>query len=150
MDALTLLKADHREVEGLFREIDDLGPRASTSRARIFEKIDQALSLHAQAEEKYFYPALKERAKSDERLPVLEAYEEHAIVKTLLAELQRLDPSDETYVAKLAVLEESVLHHVKEEESEIFKIARELLDANELRAVGEQIAAFKQHAGAAA
>jgi len=140
MDAITLLKKDHREVEALFAELEDLGERANVSRAKLFSKIDEALTLHAKVEETVFYPALKKasRNNTEERDEVLEAYEEHAIVKTLLGELEALEPSDETYRPKLKVLMESVKHHVKEEEGPLFRTARELLGKDQLNQIGER------------
>jgi hemerythrin-like domain-containing protein len=150
MDALSLLKKDHQEVKSLFKEVEELGDRATSSRAKLFTKIDEALTLHAKLEEQLFYPELKKRApNNEEREKVLEAFEEHAIVKTLLGELEELDPKDETYRAKLQVLTESVEHHIKEEESDIFKLARQVLDADELESIGEGMLREKEAAGVA-
>jgi len=150
MDAITLLKRDHREVKALFAEADELGDRATTARAKLFAKIDEALTLHARIEEAVFYPAIKEKAKarSEERDDVLEAYEEHDVVKSLIKQLEALDPSDEAYKAKLTVLKENVEHHVKEEESSLFKVARELLGEEALEQIGRQIEAMKEKAAA--
>jgi len=145
-DAIELLKADHARVKALFKQADELGDRAHAARAKIFERIDRELTLHTQVEEKVFYPAFKAKTKNntEERDEVLEAYEEHASAKELMAKLERLDPRDETYKAKLQVLGEMINHHVKEEESELFPEARELLSADELVKLGEQIEAMKE------
>jgi hemerythrin superfamily protein len=145
VDAISLLKADHKKVEGLFKQVAGLSDRAHQSRAKLFEKIDQELTVHAKIEETIFYPALKAKTKrntepSDE---VLEAYEEHANVKAMIGKLEGLAPSDETYNAKLQVLIELVKHHVKEEETEMFKQARQLLEKSELEELGERMKAAK-------
>ncbi|MBV8726625.1 MAG: hemerythrin domain-containing protein [Candidatus Eremiobacteraeota bacterium] len=151
MDALTLLKNDHTKVKGLFEEVEALGERATTSRERLFEQIDGELSLHAEVEEKIFYPAFKRRAEdSEEREEVAEAYEEHALVKSLIGELEDLDPSDEQYKAKLNVLIELVKHHADEEEKTMFKMAREMFEKSELEQLGEKIAQMKEQAKAPA
>ena len=146
MDAITLLKADHKKVEKLFKEVEALGDTAHQSRAKLFKTIDRELSLHAEVEETIFYPALKAKTKRDTepRDEVLEAYEEHANVKSMLEKLEDLEPSDETYNAKLQVLSELVKHHVKEEETEMFKQARALLSEAELTALGKQIETAKE------
>ena len=146
MNAIALLKADHRAVEELFKEVQALSDTAHASRGRLFKKIDRELTVHAHIEETIFYPAFKERTKrntepSDE---VLEAYEEHANVKAMLAKLEALDAGDDTYNAKLQVLMELVKHHVKEEETELFKQAKELFGTDELEALGEQLEAAKE------
>jgi hemerythrin-like domain-containing protein len=144
MDAIALLKRDHAEVKELFSQVEGLGERAAASREKLFEKIDRALEVHAKIEEEIFYPAFRSRAEdSEERDQVLEALEEHAVAKTLLGELQNLDPSDETFKPKLTVLIESVRHHIKEEEGKLFKMARDLFDGDDLDQLGEELESAK-------
>lgn len=147
MDAIKLLKEDHEKVKALFEEVEGLGDRASTQRKNLFQKIDRELTLHSKIEETLFYPEFKKRAEnSEEREEVLEAYEEHGVVKVMIGELEDLDPADETYKPKLAVLKELVLHHVKEEEGELFPMAREIFEAGELDRIGERIVEAKEEA----
>jgi hemerythrin superfamily protein len=145
VDAIRLLKKDHREVEALFKEAEELGDSANASREKLFTRIAAALEEHTKAEEELFYPAVKAAAKRDKeaREEVLEAYEEHDNVKAMIAKLRATDRGDETYKAKLQVLHELVQHHVKEEEKQFFPEAKELLGEQELSAIGERIEAFK-------
>ena len=150
MDAIALLKRDHAEVKELFSQVEELSERATASRGKLCEKITQALELHTKIEEGIFYPAFKSRAEdSEEREGILEAYEEHAVAKMLIGELQNMDPSDETFSPKLTVLMESVRHHIKEEEGKIFKMARELFEKDELNELGEQLETAKAEEGGA-
>lgn len=150
MDALKLLKADHKKVKTLFGEVEDLGDRANAARKKLFQKIDEELTIHAKIEETIFYPEFRRRAgKGEETDEVLEAYEEHKLVKTLIGELENLDPKDETYKPKLSVLKELVDHHVKEEEGPMFKMARELFEQDELDEIGDRLMAAKEELGAA-
>jgi hemerythrin superfamily protein len=149
VDPIKLLKADHKKVKGLFEEVEGLGDRASAQRQKLFRKIDEELTLHSKIEETLFYPEFKKRAEnSEEREEVLEAYEEHGVVKVMIGELENLDPKDETYKPKLSVLKELVLHHVKEEEGELFPMAREIFEPEELNQIGDRIVAAKEKAGA--
>lgn len=149
MDALKLLKADHKKVSMLFDEVDGLGDRATAQRQKLFRQIDQELTIHSKVEETIFYPEFRRRAdKGEEREEVLEAYEEHNVVKTIIGELENLDPKDETYKPKLTVLKEMVQHHVKEEEGPMFKMARELFEPEELEQLGERIMSAKEQLGA--
>lgn len=149
MDALKLLKEDHKKVKALFGEVEALGDRATGHRKKLFQQIDQELTIHAKIEETIFYPEFRRRAnKGEEREEVLEAYEEHGIVKSIIGELEDLDPKDETYKAKLSVLQDLVDHHVKEEEGPMFKMARELFDKEELDEIGERIMTAKEELGA--
>jgi hemerythrin superfamily protein len=149
VDALKLLKEDHKKVKTLFGEVEGLGDRATTQRKKMFQQIDRELTVHSQIEEAIFYPEFRSRANGEEKEEVLEAYEEHNIVKNLIHELEDLDPKDETYKPKLSVLQELVQHHVKEEETTMFKMARELFDKQELEEIGERLTQAKQELGAA-
>ncbi len=143
-----LLKADHAKVGGLLEEIDRLSESAHAERREIFEKIDHELRVHSKIEETIFYPALKKKANTDKddgaKQEVLEAYEEHANVKNMLEKLEETDATDETYNAKLQVLSELIKHHVHEEEHEMFKEARSLMDETELEELGKELARAKE------
>ena len=145
MDAIALLKADHAEVQKLFKRFEALGPRAKKSKADIADRVIAALSQHAAIEEQILYPAIRERMADEEEL-VLEALEEHHVAKWVLSELDRLTPEDERFTAKFTVLAESVRHHVKEEEGELFPKLRKSFTRNELDALGQQLAAAKRTA----
>jgi hemerythrin-like domain-containing protein len=148
VDAIDLLKKDHAEVKALFAQANELSDTANAARVRIFKQIADALTLHTQVEETIFYPAFKAKTKrnTDERDEVLEAYEEHASAKDLIAKILDLDARDETYKAKVQVLSEMIAHHVEEEESTMFPEARELLGDDEIEELGAEIQAAKEKA----
>jgi hemerythrin HHE cation binding domain-containing protein len=110
-DAIALLKADHRKVEGLFAKFEKAKDKR-TKQALAME-ICTELTVHTIIEEEFFYPACKAEVKEDLRL---EAYVEHDGAKVLIAELEGSDPDDAFYDAKVKVLSEQIKHHVKEEE----------------------------------
>jgi hypothetical protein len=64
-----------------------------------------------------------------------------------MAELEDLPVEDETWGAKAKVMQESVEHHMEEEEGEMFKQARSIFDRQELEELGERMAARKEQAG---
>ena len=145
MDAIALLKADHNEVEKLFKRFEELGPRAKKTKSDIAEKVIKALSQHASIEEQILYPFVRERLPDEEEL-VLEALEEHHVAKWVLSELDGMTPDDERFDAKFTVLAESVRHHVKEEEGELFPKLREEFTKTELEELGAALAAAKETA----
>jgi len=150
MDAIALLKSDHRTVNELFERLEEQSDTAHATRGKLFEQIKQALTVHAQIEERIFYPAFQSRTKqnTEEGDEVLEAFEEHANVEAMLDKLSKLPPTDPTYNAKLQVLMELVKHHVREEETQLFKFARELFEQSELDELGRELAAAKERLGA--
>ena len=144
-DALELIRSDHREVDALFATaLSEDTPAAQ--RRRAIRQITEALTVHARMEEALFYPALRKAGGADERDSVLEAAEEHGIVKDLIAKIESSEGRDETLKAKVTVLKELVHHHVKEEEGTIFDEARRTLGKERLEALGEQMQRFKERA----
>ena len=142
MDPIALLKADHRKVEELFKKLEATTERAVKTRTELFEKLNEELTVHALAEEAVLYPENKEIKET--RDLGFEAVEEHHVVKILLAELSALSPDTEEWTAKLAVLQENVKHHVKEEETEIFPKTKKALSSEELDDLGNRLFAEKE------
>jgi iron-sulfur cluster repair protein YtfE (RIC family) len=138
MDPIQLLKKQHREVEALFKKIAKTGS-AEQRRAQL-DELASNLKLHMTIEEAIFYPAVQQLPTKKAEEMALEAYEEHAVVKLVLAELPGVDPEDERFDAKMTVLSELIEHHVEEEEDEMFKTAKTLGTA-ELTALGDRMAA---------
>jgi hypothetical protein len=101
--------------------------------------------MHETIEEEILYPALKEHAKT--KAITLEAYEEHHVVDMVMAELEATPVDDETWAAKLTVAKENVEHHIEEEEDQMFKQARQVMDEAELGALGDRMAARKEQLG---
>ena len=137
--ALQLLSSDHRKVEELFREFEDLKDAEDASRIAVAQKICAELTVHAQLEEELIYPWIRENI--DETDMIAEAEVEHASLKQLVAEIEPVGEPDEAFDAKVKVLSEYVKHHVKEEENEIFpEVADEQEELDEL---GQELAARK-------
>jgi hemerythrin superfamily protein len=138
MDAITMLKADHKAVEKLFKSFEKSGPRAHKTRQELVGSIIEELSVHAAVEEQVFYPAVREMVPSQEDM-TLESLEEHHIVKWVLSELEKLDPEAERFEAKVKVLTEMVRHHVEEEEGEMFPAVRAALGRKALQDIGARM-----------
>jgi len=145
MDAISLLRADHKTVEQLFKRYEKAGDRAYAEKRATVDRIIEELSMHAAIEEQVFYPVARQTVPSTEDI-ALESLEEHHIVKWVLSELDDLDPQDERFDAKVTVLIENVRHHVKEEEQEFFPKVRKHLSRNSLADLGEVMAEAKKSA----
>jgi hemerythrin-like domain-containing protein len=142
MDAITLLKDDHKTVERLFKRFEKAGPRAYAEKRDLADRICEELSRHAAVEEQLFYPVTRATVPGVEDV-ALESLEEHHIVKWVLSELDDMDVRDERFVAKMTVLIENVRHHVEEEEGDYFPKVREELGRKELQELGEAMAEAK-------
>jgi hypothetical protein len=139
VDAVALLKADHRKVEELFAKFESA--KGDGRKKSLAEEICMELTVHTKIEEDIFYPACEGKVEED---LLKEAYVEHDSAKVLIAEIEAGGPDDEFYDAKVKVLSEMIEHHVEEEEKRVegmFSQARKAgLDMDEL---GEQMAAEK-------
>jgi len=138
MNAITMLTNDHRAVKKLLSELESTTERGIKTREELFAQIKAELTVHEIIEEEIFYPALKEHPKAKDI--VLEAYEEHNVVDTLMGELSAMPVDDERWGAKAKVMQENVEHHIEEEEGEMFKKARQVFDEAELEELGDRMA----------
>jgi len=145
MDAITLLKDDHKTVEQLFRRYEKAGDRAHAEKRNLVDRFTEALSVHAAIEEQLFYPVVRATVPGTEDM-ALESLEEHHIVKWVLAELEHMDPGDERFDAKVTVLTENVRHHIREEEQELFPRVRDELGRDALSHLGDAMAEARKTA----
>ncbi|HVV48871.1 MAG TPA: hemerythrin domain-containing protein [Polyangia bacterium] len=139
MSAIDLLESQHREVEKLFAAFEKA--KGEDRKRRLFEEIADKLAIHAAIEEHHFYPAVKAKRTED---ILLESLEEHLAMKRTIADLLKLDASDETFDAKVTVLQEQVEHHVGEEEEDLFPKVKKILSATELDALEQEMQAEQE------
>ncbi|HEX2422227.1 MAG TPA: hemerythrin domain-containing protein [Actinomycetota bacterium] len=142
MDAIGLLKEDHRKVKKLLAELESTTERGVKTREELFTKVKQELVVHEAIEEEIFYPALKEHPKTKEI--ALEGYEEHHVVDTVMAEIEGVAYDDEKWGAKFSVMKENLEHHIEEEEQDMFEKARRALGDDELADLGDRMTARKE------
>jgi hemerythrin-like domain-containing protein len=114
-------------------------------------EIQKALSMHLAIEEKLFYDRIRASVEEDdERVDMFEAYTEHEGAKFLLEAIESQRKNDERFKAELQVLGEQVKHHVKEEESTVFALAREVFEDDDLERIGEEWERAKKRSEAGA
>ncbi|HVF91712.1 MAG TPA: hemerythrin domain-containing protein [Blastocatellia bacterium] len=140
MNALELLKEDHKKVSDLFAKVE--ATENEKQHEQLFERIKSELETHTHIEETILYPALQKHEELKDM--VLEAFEEHKQVKTLIREIGALADGSERFDAKLKVMGENVEHHVEEEETEMFPKIRRLFSEVELDQIGRELEAGKK------
>ena len=135
---ITMLKADHARLRKLLRELDETTERAVKGRAELVRVIERELKTHAQLEEELFYPTFKKLAEgTDAEDLFFEATEEHHVVDMVLPTLKACNPKSPEFAAKAKVLKELVEHHAGEEEKQMFAKARQIMDDEQMEALGE-------------
>ena len=143
-DAVKLLERDHRRFEKLLEEGEETTARASKRRRSVLHTLAAEIAAHERKEEKVLYPALKTHPEAKDI--VLESFQEHHVADVIVAELQRLDVSNEQWGAKFKVLKENIEHHIQEEEGPMWRTARGVLSQDELRQLGARMARMKADA----
>ncbi len=138
-DAISLLKADHRQVEEWFGQFEKA--RSDSKKKDLAQRICQALRVHATIEEEIFYPAFLEATGEDDLHH--EAEVEHASAKELIAQIEQSGPEDDYFDAKVSVLSEMIKHHVKEEEQRGGMFAKAKAADMDLEVLAEQLMARK-------
>jgi hemerythrin superfamily protein len=140
LDAVALLKADHRQVEEWFEQFDSA--RSAAKKKQLATNICTALKVHTEIEEEIFYPAFLKATKDEDMHH--EAVVEHDGAKKLIAEIESMGPEDDYYDAKVTVLSEMIKHHVKEEEQPGGMFAESKKSKMDLVELGAELAARKQ------
>ena len=139
-DAIALLKADHRKVEGLFEQYEKA--RSTDKKLALAKEICTELTVHAIIEEEIFYPACAGKIEQDS---LDEAYVEHDGAKILISEIGSSSPDQPFYDAKVTVLSEEIKHHVKEEEQRSEGLFAQAKAAGvDVDALGARLAARKK------
>jgi hemerythrin superfamily protein len=140
LDAVALLKADHRQVEQWFSQFEKAG--SADKKQQLASSICAALTVHTSIEEEIFYPAFLKATKDKDMHH--EAIVEHAGAKALIAEIEQMSPRDDYFDAKVTVLSEMIKHHVKEEEQPGGMFAEAKKSGMDLRGLGEELMARKK------
>lgn len=147
MNALSLLREDHRKVKAILKELEATTERGVKTRTQLFDRLKAELTVHEIIEEEIFYPTLKQHPRAKEI--VLEGYEEHDVVNILMGELEALPVDEETWGPKAKVMIENIEHHIEEEETDMFVKANQVFDRAELEQLGDAMAERKKEAEAA-
>lgn len=133
LNIFDMLKKDHLRLKQIIDHMCKTKQQDIKQRQELLGHLKEELEMHEKIEERFFYPALQTKERT--RQLTLEAYEEHHAVDDLIEKLCQLDPSDERWLAKLAVIKENLNHHIQEEESRLFLKAQEEIDEQQLDAI---------------
>ena len=135
MDAIEMIKQDHRRIEELFDKFFET--ESETTQENLFQQIESGLTAHSDMEEQVLYERVKTFAKDE----VEKALKEHMQVKELLGDLLDMDINEEGFESRFNLLQEDVLNHVQEEEGSggLLEIVRQHFDENELNEMAAQM-----------
>jgi len=137
-----MLKKDHEDVKNILGQLKETKESAPKKREDLFQKLREELVPHMKAEESTFYPPLL--AKKEAREDAMEGIEEHHVSELVLKELEKMPKDEEKWGAKVGVFKELVEHHIKDEESKLFKSAEKALDQDAFKKIMKQFEQEKQ------
>ncbi|MCW4000044.1 MAG: hemerythrin domain-containing protein [Candidatus Bathyarchaeota archaeon] len=133
-----LLKLEHKDVKNLFKQIVD----EESFQGNVYEQIRKALMMHMEGEEKLIYPRLQNAQET--RSATLEAFEEHDLARKVMSDIDE-SSDEETKLAKVKVLSETISHHIEEEEGELFKKSKKVLSSFDEHDLAKQFMAEKMN-----
>jgi hemerythrin-like domain-containing protein len=141
MNAIDLLEQDHVRLRELLSELERSTDRAHKKRGELLEEVALELDVHTAIEEELFYPAFRDAGETQaDQKRFYSAIEEHrAVQEFVLPDLQETEVTSELFAARAKLLRDLVLHHVDEEEKELFPRAKQLLSSEELEELGGRL-----------
>ncbi len=146
MDIFDILTSDHEKVKKILEQMEQTSTRAAKRRETLLEHLSENLLPHMYAEEQFFYQILLE--ESSDKEVAYQALEEHRAAKAVLMDLEVAPGDDPRWSARLKVLKELVEHHIEEEETTVFDLARSLMDEERAMDVGRRFKELKKEAPA--
>lgn len=144
MDIYATLKADHKEVKALLKEMVKTEETDARKREKMLKQLKALVVPHARAEEIVLYDRLKNSEVKEADSMAFENYEEHAVVDRLMVELETTPPNDKKWTALISVVQESLLHHIKEEEDQTFEKAKKSFDRQTATVMAEEFEKLKE------
>lgn len=142
MNLYILLHQDHEKARTLFGQLASVSEEEQDRRERLFSTLYRELDLHAEAEERYFYPRL--RANEESREAAIAAIEDHKGMKRLLGALAAMDASTPEWTAKCRELRDACEAHIAGEEADLFPLARRVIGDEDAAGIAEDIESFKE------
>ena len=116
---IVLIKEEHQIFRELFDRVESAEGDALIG---LSGEIGARLVIHMKIEEEILYPALKEVINVEE---VDEGIVEHQVARKLMLDITRMTGREEMFKSKVHVLGEETMHHIDEEDSELFEDAKE-------------------------
>jgi len=142
MDALTLVRQDHRRIEELLEQCERLAGNGDRHEFGVLlDQLLAAIRHHIDQEESILYTIFRERARRAEvdLAPLDRAVEQHRLIERLTSELTDAGSDDTTLKAKLTVLAEQVRTHLDEESAHVLTAIEDLIDDDTLIELGHRM-----------
>ncbi len=145
VNALEVIRGDHDDFRELLNRYEEVDPDDHSAKRSLVDELIAVVVPHSVMEERSFYPFVREQVPElDDELR--EGVEEHHVLEVIMQELKQLDATDEQFDAKVEVFAENLLHHIHEEEDELFPKVRRRIPAQRLEELASDLRATKEQA----
>ncbi len=141
MNIYKVLSDDHEKVRMLLTELVGLNDKDTERRSELIAEIRDELIPHVRAEEAVFYNSL--RMIDASKSMAMHGYAEHLEAEGMFRALQAMDKLDTSWKSTAQKLKQSIEHHIREEENEMFNAAKQLFTEEEAVAMAETFEAMK-------
>ena len=148
MDITQLILDDHHEQRRLFGILEQIGRDDTTALAAIWGRLSAFLEVHAEAEERHFYPALLQvgrgaggkRSADDE---TIDAIKDHNEIRDAVAKAARERVGSDAWYAAVAAANKANSDHMGEEERQALTDFRQHADLVQRHQLAVAFAAFE-------
>jgi hemerythrin-like domain-containing protein len=143
MDAIQMLKQEHEQAKKMFGEIEQA---SGERRGQLWTKLRPELKVHEQLEEAALYgPVAREVGANDSKLSEWEEHhhEEVSELESMIQNIDELEPSEPQWMEKVKELQQTLEHHIEEEEGDIWPRIQQVWDRAKLAQAGDQMATMK-------
>lgn len=148
VSALEFIRGEHDDFRELLSTYEEVDPEDHSAKRNLIDELIPVVVQHSAMEEEAFYPVVREHVPELEE-EIREGIEEHHVLDVIMQELRQLDAIDEQFDAKVAVFAENLLHHIHEEEDELFPKIRMRMPAEQLDGLADELLTAKEQAPAA-
>lgn len=138
MNAIEMLKKDHRVIEELFRKYESLDGSDPAEKMTVFDELRRAITLHARLEQEVFYPAYRQHYRPNGISPD-EALDQHKEMDRIFDRLQKIEAGSSDFDSGMKELKRVLVHHVREEETEMFPSAEDKMGREKLDELAEKL-----------
>ena len=137
MDIYQHLKQEHEEQKELARRIMETSGD-SEERRELFQRFKIELESHAAAEEQSLYAALLSHPEGQEQ--ARHSIAEHKDAADIVEELEETAMDSSAWIQRFEKLKDDVVHHIDEEEDDVFPLCRTLISTEEAQELAEKFA----------
>jgi hemerythrin-like domain-containing protein len=137
MNIITKIQSDHQEIRHLINRVDDILDTTGSLRDSQFDKLKTLILIHHDAELTTLLNELTKHEKSRDK--AMHLVEEHGEHKKVIEQLSELDAETGDWIDRYKELKHDIIHHIEEEEQDLFDLANKTLDDAKLEQLGNDM-----------